>query len=318
MEDEVEVLWQLHLDPHTLKEVSALPDRCFEVANDHHRATFRCAFQAETVEWLEHISVLIEWTKEQCSANKWSFVYLNIYDLAQDWRVGMFNRVSQDVLQLGGMFHAGVEVYGREYMFGCSADSEDEQDIYVIAYPEETGVSACEPRSCDRHTFRQAESLGLTVLSEVEVLDALCILARDWPARSYRLLERNCIHFCRELCETLRVMPPPDWVDSLAKSAAERHVLQPEGKEAMAEADDKEVTCFWRHKCVLQAQSFVAGFVECIVCETCVRELDRGEPHWHCDKCDFDMCVPCANEPHVISPFTAPDSELPSRVQVTV
>jgi len=305
---EGDVLWEMILDPTSFENASLVYDTCFEIVAGQNRGTFRCVKEAEADEWVKHITLIVNWVKEQIAARKWSFVHLNVYDLAGDWRVSAFNRMSLDMLQIGGMFHAGLEVYGREYMFGGGGPDDDvygeitiDEDIYTLSSAEESGVSSCDPRACDRHRFRQTECLGLTTLSEKEVQDTLCVLARDWPSRCYRTLEKNCVHFCRDFSEQLGVTAVPDWVNYLAVSAAERHVIQPitsagENAEDSSTMANREVMCFWKHPCVLQAQNWMAGLVEILVCESCLRELERGEPFYHCHECDFDMCEQCGEE----------------------
>jgi hypothetical protein len=304
--EEGELLWEMMLDPTSFESASILYASCFEVVGAQSRASFRCTKEVEADEWVKHISLIVNWVKEQIDAKKWAFVYLNVYDLAGDWRVSAFNRMSLDMLQIGGMFHAGLEVYGREYMFGGGGDdlygveAAPDEDIYALSSAEESGVSSCDPRACDRHRFRQTECLGLTTLSEKEVQDTLCVLARDWPSRCYRTLERNCVHFCRDFSDQLGTTAVPDWVNYLAVAASERHVIQPAAKiengDEPQSVATKEVMCFWKHPCVLQAQNWMAGLIELLVCESCLRELERGEPHYHCHACDFDMCVACGEE----------------------
>mmetsp|Transcript_45284 Transcript_45284/g.80374 ORF Transcript_45284/g.80374 Transcript_45284/m.80374 type:complete len:629 (+) Transcript_45284:63-1949(+) len=318
--DDNTIRLRLLLEPLRFEQVSLLPDNCFDVLCEQQHYLFRCKVEQEARDWAGHIHWAASNVKQNCSEMQWAYVYLNVYDLAQDWRVGLLNRVSQDLLNVGGAFHAGVEVYGREYTFGCGGDFDDDDDMFANCYPFETGLSQCAPRECDRHTFRQSEILGLTTLAHADVIALLLQLAHEWPARSYRLLERNCVNFCRVFCERLGCHNFPDWVDSLCRTAAERTVIQPatipapmvttdlELVEAGYERDDaglntdadgalqQEVLCFWKHPCVLQAQGFMAGFVEYIICECCDRELSRGEAYWHCRPCDFDLCVPCADK----------------------
>lgn len=316
-QDDNDIRLRLLLNPSTFEQVSALPDKCFEVVSEQQRYQFRCKADSEAKEWADHIRWAANNVKLCCDEMKWAYVYLNVYDLAQDWRVGLLNRVSQDLLNVGGAFHAGVEVYGKEYTFGCGGDFDDEDDMFAHCYPMETGLSQCDPRKCDRHSFRQTECLGLTTISHPDAIALLLQLAQEWPARSYRLLERNCVTFCRDLSERLGCLPFPDWVDSLSRNAAARTILEPPvlpADDAANRAGDEdgadsgtatvagpavlqqEVICFWGHACVLQAQGFIAGFVEYIICESCDRDLARGEAFWHCKLCDFDLCVPCADK----------------------
>ena len=53
-------------------------------------------------------------------------VLLHIYDVSQDEKVQKLNRVlahAYSPLKLGGVFHAGVEVLGLEWSYGCSENA---------------------------------------------------------------------------------------------------------------------------------------------------------------------------------------------------
>lgn len=38
----------------------------------------------------------------------------------------------------------------------------------------------------------------------------------EWPGRSYNLLNRNCCHFCEDLCHQLGIGPVPGWLNRFA------------------------------------------------------------------------------------------------------
>eukprot|EP00971_Amphidinium_carterae_P240715 4778582-Amphidinium_carterae.1 len=118
------------LHPDTFKDVSLGGEivgggpRSFCIRADNCEMTFSCKDSEEAAEWVETIRSAAQSVNDQCQRQQAGFVYVNVYDLAKDWRVGMFNTITQDVFRLGGVFHAGVEVYGVEYMFG-STDGEE-------------------------------------------------------------------------------------------------------------------------------------------------------------------------------------------------
>jgi len=307
---EASVSVHIHLDPCTFESVGPIPDEHdrFEVVTKEKRLIFRCEDEDLMEHWIQEIASAATMAKEKCDSKEWSFVYLNVYNLARDWRVGVLNTVMQDVLGVGGIFHAGVEVYGSEYMFGSMMDKEYEIN-FVNAVYDDSGISTCEPKACSRHTFRQTECLGVTVLNFQEVGALINRMATEWPADDYRVLGKNCITFCRVFCERLGVRRIPDWVDSLAKSAAERYEVEPhDAPLGEGITDPQEFCCALGHPCVLQAQSFLGGLVETIICEGCFRELPRGEAHWRCAVCSFEICRLCAREGENRTLGSKPDS----------
>jgi len=137
-----------------------------------------------------------------------SAVLLNIYDLTEEFKLP--NSVFQEVVALGGAFHAGVEVYGREWSFGYD------------------GVHWLPPRTHDVHVYRESILIGHTKYAPEEV--ALILedeMFSKWPGRSYDLLSRNCCTFSRSFCKRLTGDIIPDWVDRLPRllSAASKPVL---------------------------------------------------------------------------------------------
>ena len=79
-----------------------------------------------------------------------------------------------------GLYHAELEVFGARVTFDA------EHGVLLVAHKQRArsstvvGTVACEPH---------------------DVADLLARMARAWPARSYRLLGRNCQHFCSALAE---------------------------------------------------------------------------------------------------------------------
>ncbi|OLQ04342.1 DeSI-like protein [Symbiodinium microadriaticum] len=131
-------------------------------------------------------------------------VTVHIYDVTGNGAVQQLNQVFRAAGT--GAFHAGVEVYGREYSFGyCD---------------EGSGIFDCEPKECSSHSYREAVDMGFTALSCDEVRSVLGRLALDWPGTGYDLLRRNCCSFCNVLCIELGVGPMPAWVSNLAAAGA--------------------------------------------------------------------------------------------------
>lgn len=122
-------------------------------------------------------------------------VRLHIYDLGTGSAV--VNRVSKE---LGlGVFHTGVEVYGREWCFG-----------------QWVGVGHVRPTKDPGHQYRETIEMGTTSLSEYQVMQRISQLRRDWRGHSYNLLTKNCNHFSGALLRELGAKELPEWCNSLA------------------------------------------------------------------------------------------------------
>lgn len=126
-------------------------------------------------------------------------VWLNIYDLSEEWLFA--NDIFQEVVELGGAFHAGVEIYGREWTFGYE------------------GVSCQWPKTHDVHVYRASIPIGNTKYGPEEVdLILEDEIFSKWPGRSYDMLARNCCSFSRSFCKRLTGSCIPDWVDRLPRA----------------------------------------------------------------------------------------------------
>mmetsp|Transcript_24906 Transcript_24906/g.71461 ORF Transcript_24906/g.71461 Transcript_24906/m.71461 type:complete len:228 (+) Transcript_24906:57-740(+) len=126
-------------------------------------------------------------------------VYLNVYEVGHARAIEKLNRMTQDVLKQGGIFHAGIEVFEREWSFGATKRST-------------SGVFHCEPCACQLHTYRESLYLGDCGKTEEEVRQIIRGLKPEWNGRNYDRLHRNCIHFSEEFSGRLGVGPVPDWV----------------------------------------------------------------------------------------------------------
>lgn len=129
-----------------------------------------------------------------------SAVLLNVYDLTEDYITA--NDIFQEALDIGGAFHAGVEVYGREFSFARD------------------GIYASIPRVHEVHLWRMAIFIGFTEYTLDEINDIVDDeLSESWPGSSYDLLSRNCCSFSRYFCDRIAHQCIPDWVDRLARIA---------------------------------------------------------------------------------------------------
>ncbi|CAD7948595.1 unnamed protein product [Amoebophrya sp. A25] len=135
-------------------------------------------------------------------------VYVNVYDLdPPSWesnKIPFWNRVfTNDVLKVGGLFHAGIEVYNREFSFGYT--------------PRGSGVETHTPRNHHTHAYRESVLLGFSYLSLEELSHLVSVKQRQWPGASYDLLERNCCTFSDEFAQLLGVGSIPQWIHRFAR-----------------------------------------------------------------------------------------------------
>jgi len=136
-------------------------------------------------------------------------VLLNVYDVSDLELFQKINRVStiNDKVLIGGVYHAGVEVFGLEWSFGYT-----EEDI--------TGVSRCAPRCHTQHNYRATVVMGATELSEQEVGQLLRSMMGEWRGPDYHLIHQNCLAFASAFCKELGVRRLPGWVDRFGRTAS--------------------------------------------------------------------------------------------------
>ncbi|CAE8674562.1 unnamed protein product, partial [Polarella glacialis] len=147
------------LDAQVLEIVVVTNARHVEILQKDDRSVLRCSSAACAEALAKEIKAAADDMRIHCASREWSFAYLNVYDLQRDWRLGLINTLTWGVLGAGGLFHAAVEVYGEEWMFGG-------QEVGLRG----SGISACQPRGCSLHTFRQSICLGLTSRSVDDVM----------------------------------------------------------------------------------------------------------------------------------------------------
>ncbi|CAL1161376.1 unnamed protein product, partial [Cladocopium goreaui] len=139
-------------------------------------------------------------------------VRLNIYDLGKSNTVQSLNGWLKPVGI--GAFHCAVQVYGVEWSYGGwraqegLKDSEDSE--------AKTGIWSCLPQMSVDHTFREAVPMGSISMSEDETVELIYSLMEEWPMSEYDILNKNCCHFCEELCLSLGLGPLPSRVKKLA------------------------------------------------------------------------------------------------------
>jgi len=118
------------------------------------------------------------------------------------------NSLLLSTTNLGGAFHAGVEVGGLEWSFAYNPQ---------FLKP---GVQSVKPQCDMQHNFRQTVQMGCTTLSASEIRSLISDLIEEYPGTSYSLLTRNCCHFADHFCQRLGVGPIPDWVYRMARIGA--------------------------------------------------------------------------------------------------
>lgn len=133
-------------------------------------------------------------------------VLLNVYDVSDSELLQRINKVftANDMVLVGGVFHAGVEVYGHEWCFGATT-------------PGRTGVGAVSPRTHPQHRYRATVPMGTTNKSPQEIMQLVTRMAGEWPGCEYHLLHRNCLNFCNAFLDELQLRHVPGWVDRAAR-----------------------------------------------------------------------------------------------------
>jgi hypothetical protein len=136
-------------------------------------------------------------------------VFLNVYDLVEQNSWTHWAGV--------GVYHSGVEVYGREFAFGGH-----EYDA--------PGVFATDPqRAPGTVALREVIHMGYTTLSQKEVYEAIKEMCQQYKGNKYHLLQMNCNTFSSDLCFKLTGRRPPSYVNRLADVAVLLHCLLPQG-----------------------------------------------------------------------------------------
>jgi len=116
-------------------------------------------------------------------------VYIHVYDL---W--GCLYGFST-VLNAGstrfGLFHTGVEVYGREWYF-CGTD-EVKHGVYSMPKPKIHPI----------HRYCKSVYMGETQLRPSDLEELIPLIREKWTGNSYHSMRRNCHHFTEFFCKIL-------------------------------------------------------------------------------------------------------------------
>lgn len=199
---------QVDVKAPEIKPLSRKPEE--KVLGAMHKFPLRLGFAAQAAARMASKGLAGSNTSEPLDTSQYpdNTVFVNIYDLGNDDLGKMINKVStlNDAVMVGGVFHAGIEIYGYEWSFGR---------IEVGS-----GVWRTLPRMEMGHQYRATMPLGSTKLSSMQVWEVLQRMGNEWPGLSYDLLRRNCLSFCNAFCEELGVRQIPGWVDRAPRAAS--------------------------------------------------------------------------------------------------
>jgi len=132
-------------------------------------------------------------------------VLLHVYDVSLDVGIRQLNSLLAHRLspvKFGGIFHAGIEVAGREYSFGYCVNG--------------SGIGTSTPREHPMHHYRETHHLPRTMLDEEGVQKLIKELSPAYQGTSYHVIRRNCCTFANEFSQKLGVGGIPAWVSRLA------------------------------------------------------------------------------------------------------
>jgi hypothetical protein len=148
-------------------------------------------------------------------------VTVNIYTLLD--KTATHTRVGNDVLDLLGIsiYHAGVEIFGKEYAFGMDPSQRPDPNI--------DGIFTVEPRQAVGD-FKEAVVVGHmpATFTPRELGQIVAELRHTWRAVTYHILDRNCCHFAKAMVVTLNPAFRAAFPDYVCRAAKVGSTVVPE------------------------------------------------------------------------------------------
>ncbi|XP_054167283.1 deubiquitinase DESI2-like [Oppia nitens] len=114
-----------------------------------------------------------------------------------------------------GVFHTGVQVFGKEYSFG--GHQKNFSGIFVTPPKDTRSLSVNET-----FKYKQSKLIGYTKLSDEEIQDIVKEMGtKQFRGIDYNLIRKNCNHFSDAFCKKLCGKSIPQWINQLVKIVAQ-------------------------------------------------------------------------------------------------